>query len=388
MGCGRPYSTQMRILIEAASAREGGGQTYLINLLQRVPADASLEILLVCPDSLNLKNVSTGVRRLDAPKYLENPFLRALWKFWVLPKLLRDNDIDVLFCPGGMIGTIPPIGCKTVTVFQNMMPFDLIQRKKYPLGYMRLRHWLLERAMTRSMEAADLLIFISNTAKAVIDSKVHKPLKRTAVIPHGLSEKFRRSKKGKLDAPVGLPLEGYFLYVSTLDFYKAQIEVVQGFAILKEKRKIKQKLLLVGPQNSQYAKRLRQEISRLKIEDDVIVLGKIPYESLPAVYQNADINIFASECENCPNILLEGLASGVPTLCSDRAPMPEFGESAVLYFTPSKPEDFANKMGILLDSESERVRLAGAAIQQAKKFDWEIVAEKTWREIAALGSLK
>ena len=49
---------------------------------------------------------------------------------------------------------------KTVTMFRNMMPFDRQQRQKYPFGWMRMRNWILERTMLRSMLSADLVIFI------------------------------------------------------------------------------------------------------------------------------------------------------------------------------------------------------------------------------------
>ena len=38
-------------------------------------------------------------------------------------------------------------------------------------------------------------------------------------------------------------------------------------------------------------------------------MGAIPHDTLPAVYHHALISIFASESENCPNILLESLAA-------------------------------------------------------------------------------
>ena len=40
------------------------------------------------------------------------------------------------------------------------------------------------------------------------------------------------------------------------------------------------------------------EIARLRLQDDVILAGTIPYRDLPAVYHHAFINIFASESEN------------------------------------------------------------------------------------------
>ena len=44
-------------------------------------------------------------------------------------------------------------------------------------------------------------------------------------------------------------------------------------------------------------------------------------KSLPNLYKNAEINVFLSEIENCPNILLEALSSKKPVLCSNKQPM-------------------------------------------------------------------
>ena len=49
----------MRILINAYSARLGGGQTYLINLLRRLPEGQPLELLVYAPASLRAAHRSS-----------------------------------------------------------------------------------------------------------------------------------------------------------------------------------------------------------------------------------------------------------------------------------------------------------------------------------------
>jgi glycosyltransferase involved in cell wall biosynthesis len=105
---------------------------------------------------------------------------------------------------------------------------------------------------------------------------------------------------------------------------------------------------------------------------------------LPYLYQNARINIFASECENCPNILLEMMASGRPVVCSNYPPMPEFGGNAVAYFDPEKPESLANILDILLDSPEQQQTLADSAFEKAKNYRWDDAARQTWQVITAL----
>ena len=52
----------MKIVINAFSARLGGGQTYLRQLLTRLPDDAGLEITLFAPKSLILPDDPRIVR--------------------------------------------------------------------------------------------------------------------------------------------------------------------------------------------------------------------------------------------------------------------------------------------------------------------------------------
>ena len=85
------------------------------------------------------------------------------------------------------------------------------------------------------------------------------------------------------------------------------------------------KLLLAGHASPHYFKKVKQTIEEYGLMDDVIYLGSINHEDLPDYYKGAKINIFASTCENCPNILLEAMSSGRPVFCSTHMPMPEFG---------------------------------------------------------------
>lgn len=374
----------MRILINAFSARQGGGQTYLINLLQHRPEGNGIEIFLLAPPSLKLPDSIWGITRLQTAFPVENPFLRALWeKFW-LPVLLRRLKIDVFFCPGGTVGAKAPAGCKTVTMSRNMLPFDVRQRKKYPLGYDRFRNWALSKTLLGSMLKADLVIFISNYAETVIKDLARGALKRTVVIYHGINPHFRIEPGKELPRPSWVPPDGYLLYVSTLDVYKAQIEVIQAYAVLKTKRQTREKLLLVGFENAWYGKRVRAEIARLGLEQEVIVVGSIPYDQLPAVYQHAAINIYASETENCPNILLEALAAGRPIVSSNRPPMPEFGGDAVVYFDPSAPLELADAILSVIDDPVRQAQLSARAYEQSRLYDWNKSAQLTWDAIEQL----
>lgn len=377
----------MKVVINAFSARRGGGQTYLLNLLQYLDGFDGMEIYILAPESLRLPE-HAQIRRLYVKWPTENPLMRTLWEKYSLSALLGKMKADILFCPGGLVNTIPPKGCKTVTMFRNMLPFDPVQRAKYPPGLMRIRHWLLERAMLKSMINADLVIFISEFARNVIEERTGNILKNVMTIPHGINEHFRMSVDSTLPRPDWLPANEYFLYVSVLDEYKNQIEVVRGFHLLKKRRVTAEKLVLAGDNSSPYAEKVRAEIARLRLQEDVILVGNIPYCDLPNVYHHAKINVFASMCENCPNILLEALGAGRPMIVSIRQPMPEFGGDAVIYFDPSSPDDFADKIVSIIDEASSMMELATRARMRSYQYDWQKTARQTWSAIANLHNMQ
>lgn len=368
----------MKVVINAFSARLGGGQTYLKNLLAHLPVRPGLEILIFAPTALTLPT-DPRIRRGVTCWPTANPLLRSVWERFGLPAVLRREGADLLFCPGGLISTPAPASCRTVTMFRNMTPFDARARAAVPYGLQRLRVWLLEHLMLRSMAHADLTIFISDFARRVIESRI---LVRTAeTIPHGISAAFRPTAAA-LPRPARLPLQEYLLYVSKFDSYKHQAEVVAGFSRLPVALQRRFALVLVGETDNPAAAQIVATKDQLCWPGSVQVLGAVPYAELPAFYHHASAILFASSCENCPNILLEGLAAGRPVLSSNVMPMPEFGGPGIEYFSPFDPDDIAAALLRVLNDPAHAAAVAAAALAESGRFDWADTAKRTWAALA------
>lgn len=370
----------MKIVINAYSARQGGGQTYLLNLLSHLPATDAPQIEVFAPARLKLPE-HPHIKRVHASWPTENPLMRAAWERLVLPLYLKQTGADVLFCPGGLVATTPPKGCKVVTMFRNMTPFDPIAMKAVPLGLQWVRLRMLQRLMLTSMRQADLTIFISEYARSVIEKLVHIP--RPLTIPHGISEMFRAGDD-LLPRPAAAGDQPYLLYVSKLDNYKHHHEVVTAFSMLPTYLRSAHRLILIGEADGEPAHALRAYIHELDLENQVRLLGAVPYKELPAYYQNAVANVFASSCENCPNIMLEALASGRPLLASDVEPMPEFGGRHIGYFSPFDPFSIEVAMRKVLEDAYTAQSWAEGARQQSSLYSWAKTAKDTWRAILNL----
>ena len=352
----------------------------MLNLLKHVPQDANLQVFVLVQPVFQLSDLPPNVVRLEQAS-LENPLKRAVWEELYLPGLLRCYNIDLFFSPGGLLPRSLPCKMLKAVTFQNMLPFDYVQRKKYPVGYRRLRDWLLERGLSSSMRSADLVIFISEFARNFIMQELGALQGESVVVPHGIHDSFRVYLDGPKSRPDWLPKEDYFLYVSFVDHYKAQLEVVRGFNIYRQQGG-GGKLVLAGAEYRPYGDLVRQEIANLDLSDWVVMSGNVPHCELPAAYQNARINIFASFTENCPNILLEMMASGRPALVSNWGPMAEFGGDTVDYFNPAKPEDFALHLAELMADDDRQSQLGLAAVKHVAGYIWERAASVTWKAIA------
>lgn len=370
----------MKIVINAYSARQGGGQTYLVNLLSHLPASDPPMIEVFAPVRLKLPE-HPNIKRVHASWPTENPLMRAAWERLALPGYLKRTGADVLFCPGGLVATTAPRGCKVATMFRNMIPFDPVAMKALPLGLQWIRSQMLKRLMLRSMRKADLTIFISDFARGVIErlAKIPNPV----TIPHGISEVFRR-QSAALPRPEAAGSQPYLLYVSKLDVYKHHGEVVQAFGSLPQTLKKSHSLILVGEAEGPDAGRLKALIADHGLQGQVLLLGAVPYSQLPAFYQNAKAVLFASSCENCPNILLEALASGRPVLSSNVDPMPEFGGPGIGYFSPFDPDSIQQAMRSALESDEVLDRWAQAALHQSRRYNWVETARNTWGAIMRL----
>lgn len=370
----------MKIVVNAYSARMGGGQTYLKNLFSYLPKRADLEILIFAPASLELPTLPQ-VKRVHSSWPSTNPLMRALWERLVLPRFLRRERANVLFCPGGVVGTRVLTGCKVITMFRNMMPFDTELVRSMPWGLQRLRNLILRRVLLRSMANADLTIFISEHARALIEKLTH--IANPVTIPHGVSEVFR-SAGHPLSRPKGAPEGKYLLYVSRFDIYKHHREVVQAFAKLPVDLREDLKLVFLGETNMPETESVTRLVQELGLGNKVMILGAVPYQSLPAWYQNAHVILFASSCENCPNILLESMGSGRPVLSSNVMPMPEFGGKYLVYFSPFDPQDISRAMSQVLGDNECANRVAQAAMLQSERYDWKLTAQETWTRILDL----
>jgi glycosyltransferase involved in cell wall biosynthesis len=84
--------------------------------------------------------------------------------------------------------------------------------------------------------------------------------------------------------------------------------------------------------------------------------------------------LFPSTCENFPNILVEAMASGVPTLASRLGSMPEIAGDGADYFDPFNADEIAAQIGRYWADESARASLRERGIRYSQRYSWDETA--------------
>jgi glycogen(starch) synthase len=135
-------------------------------------------------------------------------------------------------------------------------------------------------------------------------------------------------------------------------------------------------VLLVGDGPERPA--LERDVGRLGLGDRVRFLGFVPHDLVPAVLTHADVLVLPSLYEELGTVLLEAMWVGLPIVASRTGGIPDVIEDGIngLLVPPGDPRVLAGAIDRLLGSPDLARRLAEAARQGAKQYDWEVLAER------------
>ena len=368
--------------INAFNIRAGGGVTHLVELLRAAdPHQYGFNRVIVWATKSTLEKIDDRewLQKVSDP-LLERGFLfRLFWARFRLCRQAKQSKCNVLFVPGGSDSSgFKPL----VTMSQNLLPFEWREMRRFGWSHLTLKFLLLRWSQGSTFQKSDGVIFLTEYARVAVLKVTGKLLAKTVVVPHGIHSRFQslpRPQRTFLDFTNEHPCR--VLYVSIVDVYKHQWRVAEAVAYLRSEG-LQVVLELVGPPASGIT-RLLKTINRLDPSGAFITYrGGIPYEMLDAVYAGADIGVFASSCENMPNILLEGMAAGLPIACSNMGPMPEVLGEAGVYFDPEDSISIASALRNLMMSSDLRHQIAHAAFDRAQAYTWKRCANETFGFLA------
>lgn len=375
----------MRIVIDATNLRDGGGVTHLTKILNfsHLSENSFTEVLVLGSKGLLTKiHDKPHIIKVHKKIFEKNFLLRSLWLFIYFDIFLKQSKADILFSPGGNIYTsFHPV----VTMSRNSLPLELSEARRYGFSFVFFRLFCLRILQKRSFLNSDGFIFLNTYAEGLfkiqgwLDSTKNLPI--TTIIPHGVTpinvEKIISQSVEKNYFECDRPFR--IIYVSIIDVYKHHDKVVKAI----EKLIIKGlcvEINFVGPYYRKAYKNLMNIMKEMTEETKSRIKyhGKLTSSEQAVLYSKMDCVLFASSCENMPNILLEGMSSGLPIAASNRGPMPEILKSACLYFNPESVDSICEALEKLYSSRLLRANLAHRSLAISKNYSWKKCSKQTF----------
>lgn len=344
-----------------------GVTNYLINLLKglsRVDQNNSYSVFLSNPSyngrTPEAKNFRTEVNTANA----------FIWKNVWLPQQVRRLKIDIMHFPA-YTGSFAYIKNNVVTIH------DLIH-KVNPRWFSRKELLLMELPIRLAIKRAAKIIAVSENTKKDIMKYYKVEDKRIAVTLEAADTSFRPisdlstldyiKKKYALDAD-------FILYVGVLFKRRNIPRLLEAFALLRQDKNIKHKLVIAGPGRDYF--NLTEHINKHNLKDKVIYLDYVQQEDMSLLYNAATFFVYPSLYEGFGLPVLEAMSCGKAVITSCVSSLPEVAGNAALLIDPNNTEELCDAMYRLIKDSALRQNLGRIALERSKIFSWDRMAEGT-----------
>ena len=233
---------------------------------------------------------------------------------------------------------------KFICLIQNSLPF--MYENYYPkISLKSFKFSLLRKEMLCSIKKSAGTIFLNKYSNELIKNSLPESSElESTIIPHGCDKRYKNSNW----KPIDINYRKKFIcltYVSSIDSYKHQKELVEGLYLFSNKYKIDFKLNLIGPiLYKKYFIDLKNDIKIKKLNSKIIIHKELKPSQIIDIYKKSHCAIFASSCENLPFILIEAINMKIPIICSDKKPMTDIFFQDGLHFDPFNPNSICEKI--------------------------------------------
>lgn len=313
---------------------------------------------------------------------LRKTYIRILWEQIVFPWRVRKLKADILHCPNyTMPYFLKLISSKTkvVTVFHDMTYFIYPQ---YLVGWKcKMFQWYIKRSARRT----DKIITISENSREDIPNYCNPRNKDIAVTYMGVKDEFFSSKPASQELLDKFGIDKkYIIYVGTLEPRKNVPGLLRGYKLLPDEIRDEYKLVIVGKKGWLYDEIFDTANSEPKLRDNVIFTGFVEDDDMRSLMRSSSSVAYLSYYEGFGIPVIEGMASGVPTVTTNVSSLKEVAGDCCFTCSPDKDEEIADAlMQAINDSkkldqnDSEAIGLRDRALARAKFFSWENCAKAT-----------
>jgi glycosyltransferase involved in cell wall biosynthesis len=243
----------------------------------------------------------------------------------------------------------------------------------------RLAFLYAQRMIRRSLTRGDRILADSWNTKSDLMSYFETDGRKIEVVYPGVADLFRqRLDPEEIRAVLARHQirRPYILFVGNPKPHKNLNNVLDSFAEVVRRDAFAGDLICVGGRDENQH-RIAHHAQRLGIEDRVLLLGHVPEESLPAIYQGAALFLYPTLYEGFGLPVVEAMASGVPVVTSNTSSLKEVAEGYAHLVDPLDVPQMTRAVIDCLQDDERRRRLIRAGYERADQFHWQGAAEQT-----------
>jgi len=270
------------------------------------------------------------------------------------------------------IGPTGPIPC-----WLTDKSVRLLTKGKYGANVFDYHDWSTKFALRHAKK----VITISKFSQKEILDIYQADKKKIEVVYHGYNSDLYKKIDNKAKIKQVLDKYGinspYIFYVGRLEKKKNIPNLVEAYAIMREKYKpIKHKLVLVGSASHGFDE-VNYIIQEFRLNDEVIITGWLPEDDMPYIYNGAAALIFPSFYEGFGLPLLQAMACGTPIAAAKTAAIPEIVQDCALLFDPAETGDMADSLAKIITDNNLRSELIKRGYSRIASFSWRKCARET-----------
>mgnify|MGYP001080581420 CR=1 FL=1 len=236
-------------------------------------------------------------------------------------------------------------------------------------------HWLTARLEAWTLPRSNGVVCITNYTRDALKDLARK----TWLLPNAVDWSFHAVKSTPAVPPK-------ILCVANVDQRKNQIALIDALAPLADTRNFEIVFLGVAHRHTDYGAEFHRRVEEYPW---CTYAGMASRDELREHFRNASLVVLPTREDNCPMVVLEAMAAGIPVVASAVGGVPDLiddGRTGLLT-NPDKPETMRAAVEKLLAEPKFALELAGNAISEAeRRFHPRVIADKhleIYREVLA-----
>jgi glycosyltransferase involved in cell wall biosynthesis len=355
--------------------KQGSGvHVYVFHILKALIEEGGHAIFPIITESQKSLLPEAALKNLILCPYgIDRHPHQDLWMALMLPRMLSQNRIDLLFCPAFIV---PPVRPRARMV---SMVHDLAFH--FAPESMTRAFALYARFMTRlAVRNSDHIITPTQAVRREVLAHYRLPENRVTHIHHGSPLPDRSAKaltgeeiRSSLDA-LGVQ-KPFFLSVGNLEPRKDLARLAAAFQHLRREKGMDSfRLVLCGERRWKWDE--VEEGLRGKL-DHIVLTGYVQTKPMRALMAACDAVFVSSRYEGFGLPLLEAMSAGKVVFASDIPSFREIGADAVIYMDLGDAGGFSKSILNVLRNDSLRGLLEKKAGERAFAFSWKACADRT-----------